>query len=692
MRARMVDRLVAGGTAAVLLLTFVVVRTGSAEASGQPEFDAAVALYGPASMELYPASAAAFDAAFPLLDLYYVVEGSGLPGDNHAMAWDGFNGYDVTEDFNTLLSGNGVILASAGEALKYAKAYAQTANAELQLIRRVVGASDSQALGQTVQDPAATLLIDGWRVTLWTWAAENGVLEAWTIRFTDHRVSQADWVIEGVALGSGSPRLEGVDFREGMRLSNSYNQAVHTLVASQQTQTGWTPLHLPWEGDSLAWIEIPAATETNFDLSEWVVYHPSDDPPDASGQVLEAALAYADGGKYAYGKQVTSNSTGVGCSGTNQYSDNWGFTVKDADCTYEIWISYNNLISCVACTTESLDSVGIRLSPFIKEYFNARGYYTNEDKHTVESLARSIMGHELFHCLHRFHGWGDSSFPFIQEGMARFAQTVLTPTVEDDPSSLWYGTASASNEPWGVNYLQLHAGDSMCPTALRPPQRDRGPGVPGDEAAHSNHSYDYALYWGYLYKENGGFSTLRQILSQLALAGPITLDNCGTSVPAAIKAALLASGGAHVSHEQVLAGLGVQMHAKDFQWGPPGGATNQWGAHLVDVKPEPHTYGPVAQPHLLGSWALQIVPLPQPNIKAYAISYLPSQPGDETNWRLRIVTKRGGEYHPGADLVPGQTFTFSAHSTNQAAFVEVIRRAPSVGTYALTVNPVTMAL
>lgn len=39
------------------------------------------------------------------------------------------------------------------------------------------------------------------------------------------------------------------------------------------------------------------------------------------------------------------------------------------------------------------------------------------------------------------------------------------------------------------------------------------------------------------------------------------------------------------------------------------------------------------------------------------------------------------------ELLPGQSATFNPSQANEAAFVEAVRQAPSIGTYALTVDP-----
>lgn len=525
--------------------------------------DAAEAEYGK-SIVVRPATDAAFGDAFPSYDLYVVAEPEKPFGDRHAMAYnpDSGEGFDISSEFDDLLGDKGVLIMTESEAILYAEAFAQTANTELEEVRNVVYASDSDRLNRTIEDPEARQLVDGWEVTLSTWSQPNGVLSDWVLRFGVDTIGKAQWQVRETGTGDAQPNLEKVDLNRSTLVVNDYTSTGHEIDAYWVNSDGdYVDVLLPSEV-----LSAPVSTfveRTTFDGSTWrgdYVDTPSADPPVT---VLEAAEVLAEAGVDVYDRMVTESNQD--CTFVTNPDPNWGFTAGDPDCELRIVVASTLSLTCTICNG-GREEVRIFAAPGWKETLHAKGYYEDPDHNQMDRLAGVLMAHEFFHHLQVISSTDPTGGDVWREGMARFVQTAYDPLVELDPTSLWYGTqpnpkTSPPNIqqpfiPDGVNDHQLHPDRALC---------DR--------------SYDYGLFWGFLYEHDGGIDTIRSVLENLA----DTTGFCENRVPDVVDQALQQASGDHDSFQGALLDFTMAAWLGEFSWGSVDGSnTTEWGTHLLD--------------------------------------------------------------------------------------------------------------
>ena len=104
-----------------------------------------------------------------------------------------------------------------------------------------------------------------------------------------------------------------------------------------------------------------------------------------------------------------------------------------------------------------------------------------------------IIAHEHFHGIQYAYTrwkWGSQGKWYI-EGTARFIETIMDAADTYNPNSLFYSFRYISPQHYMLN-----------------PDRRL-----------TEFSYDFALFWGYLYAHDGGFSTIEQIFEEIRNAG-----------------------------------------------------------------------------------------------------------------------------------------------------------------------------
>jgi hypothetical protein len=349
--------------------------------------EAAQTLYGDGAYRLYdvPSSSPA-DDAFPLHTLYRVVELAQHPVELHVMAEEDATGtfYDYTGEFNDLLANEGVVIDSSSEAVTYGKAYADLANVELQTRREVVNASDSDRLGYDIQNPSATSITGGWKVTLSTWAEQNGVLANWTITFALEKVTDADWTVADLGVGPDDPSYEAANLKTDDIVENAYNDEEHTVSASRETDSGYEDLLLPSDVRSLSWSTV--TSRTTFDGVEWTAYEPDGD---AVAQPL--AADYAAAGNWTYTWLVEGNSAPCSESKNNQLS--WGFESEDGDCTLEIRFVPSNGLLCGACVVQGNETVLYVFEDLHDHLNQSVNYYRDGNPYGRATTASTVVGH-----------------------------------------------------------------------------------------------------------------------------------------------------------------------------------------------------------------------------------------------------------------------------------------------------------
>lgn len=379
-----------GGLRAVLLfgsilLASLPVAWGFHEHGGQTVSDPTVMseaerLYVNHDLHVFQASSSAFSAAFPAYQLYSVVERGHHQATRHAMAFDPSlgKGFDITRDFNLLTPASAPTTATT--ATDVARAYADAANTELQPHRDVVVASDSGWLGRTVTDPAASAVVGGWRVSLWTWSGENGVLASWTVEFGAGQLTKGEWLVDSLLRGPPERSFEAVPLLAGTTITNSY-AAVYTLQATQAGQM----LLLPTQVKDLTF--YPVNSRTNFDGTTWRVSFAG--VPDIA--VNNLATSLLDAGAEAYSGFVRSST----CSSVANPAPNWGFRVRDPDCDLEIRIVPSTALYCGACLDRGNDTrlyFSQDLEPYVLTHLQ---WYRNAASYNRTDVARLALRHEL---------------------------------------------------------------------------------------------------------------------------------------------------------------------------------------------------------------------------------------------------------------------------------------------------------
>jgi hypothetical protein len=160
-----------------------------------------------------------------------------------------------------------------------------------------------------------------------------------------------------------------------------------------------------------------------------------------------------------------------------------------------------------------------------------------------------IIAHEHFHGIQYAYTqwkWRDQGKWYI-EGTARFIETIMDAADTYNRNSLFYSSRYISPQ----HYMQN-------------PDRQL-----------TEFSYDYALFWGYLYAHDGGFSTIEQIFEEIRNAG----DNPETDGPNAISRVLARAPGEHDSFEELIKDFHIAVYTKNLTWNG-----YNWGDHLKDVR------------------------------------------------------------------------------------------------------------
>jgi hypothetical protein len=533
------------------------------EAGDDAALAAARQLYGTTDLVIERVTNGAFAAAFPKYRLYFAYELQGPPVGGHAMAWEPKlqQAYDITSEYDALLTAAGAVVGTSAAAITYAEPYAELANGEVQLGRKVVGAGDAAWIGRPLQDPSAVATLDGWRVTLTSWASENGILADWTVTFQVGRVVEGEWAVTDAYAGPYSFALEAPNLRDGMLFVNQYRAAGHSLQSTAPPSEGGGPLVLGEGWRDLDWVVLEQ--RTTYDGSTWLVLYPQTaSPPPAD--VLATAAAAADAAVFAYDRMVVRNPTP--CAGIENPAPDWGFEVLDGDCVMRVYLLPPSAVQCGGACPLPGTEVEILVRRDIVPQLQSNGYYVDPG-HDLASAMRVVIGHELFHSLQWvLSRWFPPPFGWsvYRESQARLAQTLLDPATEHQPSSHWYGTIEAASVAQGVNYFQLHPSDGMC-----------------------TQFYSYGHYWGQLFVDDGGMAAIRAVLAELGkevAPGGLGVQCNHARLGAAIDRALTALPGGHATHAEALQDFGDAALRRDFVWGTVDGLDpRSWGDHMLPL-------------------------------------------------------------------------------------------------------------
>ena len=188
-----------------------------------------------------------------------------------------------------------------------------------------------------------------------------------------------------------------------------------------------------------------------------------------------------------------------------------------------------------------------------------------------------IVAHEHFHCIQFAYSGGDIKWgrdgQWYSEGTARFVDTLNDPVTAQNPNSLFYSMAFISPQ----HYMQ------------------------NPDRPLTQYSYDYALFWGYLYANEGGIATIEQIFEHLRSAG----GDAASDGPAAISTVLSTAPGAHNSFKDLVGDFSVAVYRKNLTWNGV-----NWGTHLRDVtltSDETYSGAAINVPDLVNEWGTDYI-------------------------------------------------------------------------------------
>lgn len=342
-------------------------------------------LYGTSNLKIYAAFPHDWSAAFPGYSLLAVFDLDHHPASVHLMAFSGnlHRGYNVTSEFNLLQ--HSLVLTTAADAIKLARAYAESANPEYHSHKDVVGTADATGLGYPVTDPVATAVTGGWDVAVWTWSETNGVVSEWQIKIRLGVVSEGIAQVRALRKGTFERDWESPPLTIGMQMVNAY-AAAHSLAVRLEGES-WT-FQLEPALAGLAFTTV--ATATTFDGTIVRVL--------ATGAIDSAtsafATAVAEAGRRAYRNLVHHHATPTSCASGNNPNATWGFIGRDADCVLRFVILPSSMLVCGACSkfgneTEVYISRDIAVIVKDRVAWYANGSYYNESE--VGGLAASHL-------------------------------------------------------------------------------------------------------------------------------------------------------------------------------------------------------------------------------------------------------------------------------------------------------------
>lgn len=586
----------------------------SSNGGGSTPLAAAENLYG-SGVQVYQADDSEFAAAFPALDLFAVLEPGRQPPTTHAMVWDPINieAWDFTTMFNEILASQQVVITQAN-AMTYAKAYAQAANVEFEVGRKIVYAADSTALGVTITDPHYVFADDGWAVRLTTWNRQNGVVADWEIHFRFlGGLGWANWDVRKIATGPYMPEFEAINLNNTYAM-NSYSVLGYTL----NVQRDGVAVEVPF-APSTALVFVDVLEVDNFDCSRWLVQWETvagntNIPPD----IQDLAEEFAEGGRAAYSTMVSHNpNCGTGANTDWNPATNWTFVSEAGPASNPTFtVKIHNLAlnlgyNIVIDMSEDNDFV-IRTSSDFIAAMRSFGYYA--DVVDDQKIINVLMAHEVFHSIQwttTDQAWYDGKWDnsYI-EGQARLVQTAYDPETEARTTSTFYSTLEDSlrSDENGVNGFQKNPHKGIC-----------------------DYWYGSALYWGFLYAEEGGMPFIKRMLEEVP---SLTSTGCYAYTDEAITDALVALGSTHSTQKDARINFGYSVLKKNFTWGKPNGDNQtNWGTWLLDVDAPDYTG---AASHEIGAWGLKYVRKPMQSGKTYSVTCTPSD-SPASRWSLEVI-------------------------------------------------------
>lgn len=582
-------------------------------ASTTPQFQAATELYGPGVTDVYPAQDDAFSSAFPYHQLFIVQDDTEWGSAYHTIAWNPQNSkaFDVTRQYNALMSDAIAVVASTADAIKYARAYAQTANAELQLSRKVLNTSDSTLLGTSVASPTATtagILQYGARLS--TWTRDNGVLANWTLNFSSNRMSRVTWEVKATYTGPFFIDPQGILFQPGHFITIDFSGSGGSGSVGSGIRNGdgtvGNVASIYSRNDMMASspvvVLLPPEISYNEDGTQWHVLYPEEAAtlPTVEFQELQAwAQALAAGAADVYGKMVTTNAAlsrpgycagnandtaGTPSTGYNPKTS-WGFTTSDNDCIYEIVIGGPNALVGCASPDNSPSALPRNESIHVTADFDLCRLMlkaTTGDNSvyigtSLYDMARAIVSHELYHILQVDAGGSSTAPKAWVEGQAVFAATVAATDVESGPNSLYnfWQMGFMTNLDKGIcwfDQLPLDTNPLMAYAASQDTGAPISPATAATAAPRMNNSgYMFGPFWGYVYSQATPGNRWDLMRELARLSSEIDSGSCEGMVSSLTAALREDPALAGINMLEVVEGLTEDVLGQTFAW-----AGEQW--------------------------------------------------------------------------------------------------------------------
>ncbi|CAD6491548.1 MAG: von Willebrand factor type A domain protein [Candidatus Argoarchaeum ethanivorans] len=532
-------------------------------------------------------------------------------------------------DFNSLLRDANVDIKDDNKAIRVSKALVIYFSADglsgfkflkssLEIPYQKEDFKNPVSYAEKVQPPSVSRIDNAFEVTLYTWCEEEGILIGWQVKIKDDKITSMIGEVIDTGIGHFKPRTEGVVHVPGYRISVEFDRA--SLIKSMspadpgeiQVSDHWVeirPLSADTESTTIS-ISGFGANEV-VDISITVGTH---NIQDASGNPIQINTN-GDGDGSTVFKPAQNSYSGRAEIEATSPSDHavlefGSFTDEGRCLTFEeiildtATVDGNTVTFEVHYTDHAVDSVATQhkitpqslLNAVTNAYqvqcgdwgFNRHlgadydadgilhlyendGQYDFHGDHGTNAYSGSerrinyqanlkfaftnqgidyagenvIVGHEHFHGIQSAYNNGNFKwYPNLAyvEGTARFTQTIMDANAEHKSNSLF----------------SLDANDYMSNTDRR--LRD--------------FSYNYCLYWGFLYQHNGGMATLEEIMEEIRSVG----NNIETDLPQAITNVLSRVPGDHDTFEESVEDFSVAVYKKDFNWNG-----KDWGTFLNDV-------------------------------------------------------------------------------------------------------------
>lgn len=600
--------------------------------------------------------------------------------------------HTLSKDFNEYLEISGKRISDEGSAIDVAAQYVENGFADRFSLPRVLqSASDipgnaAKKHGNEIQAPAATKTQQGYSVKLFSWSDVNGVLVEWNVNISS-KIDAATWDIIDIGVGEYLAQPEGflpvpgktaTITDEPRRFLGKVNVTVNSTYADIFNNSGTTtvePVNITltdFDANQNVTVTIVlfnysvssraigktlnvTNTTTNSAGTAYLVYYPNPDSHTGVGDIIanqsnnfsKSSTLWVSTGNYFVVEKIAFNRTFDNFAnfsvyyfsanfGWNQtkadlfasyvlegaarayetFIGRWNLTYPDTDNSSYITISdganddsirfekgankntYGSSAVCTCIFSGNNTNIGIQGN--LQNYLSSLGYtYPSE-----QNMTFSVAAHEFFHNIQfGYERWRHSNT--LVEGTARFSESAIEPT-----ANFYAGTLFYANNVNGVNgYIST------------------------PDQALSSFSYSYAIYWGYIYGNDGGAPLIRRILQEAN-----GYASSANNIPEIVSISLGNISGWHKNFNDSVFDFSAAVFARNFSWGKYDGSDQKsWGDKMKNVSLAAFSYTSLSpfRGSIYGSvnaWAADFINISVPTSN-YAFTFL----GGSSDYRLKLV-------------------------------------------------------